>query len=101
VFDHRAHRSVNCVDCHAAALTSSATSDVLSPNLDTGTKSCVSCHKPDVDSFTAGVHRGATSDCISCHQFHDRTKERKVFGEFDSKPSKAPASTGQSVTSAN
>lgn len=101
VFDHRAHRSVSCVDCHADALKSSATSDVLSPNLDTGAKSCVSCHKPDVDSFSAGVHRGATSDCISCHQFHDRTKERKVFGEFDPKPSQAAPTPGQSVTSAN
>lgn len=61
-FDHRAHRSQSCADCHAAA-TSSKTGDVLMPAL----ASCAKCHH-------AGAN-AARSDCLTCHTYHDRSQE--------------------------
>lgn len=82
-FDHNAHRSVGCLDCHSKALTSSATSDVLSPDMTEGAASCISCHKADVPSFTHGPTRGAPADCITCHWFHDPLKERSPDGSLN------------------
>jgi predicted CxxxxCH...CXXCH cytochrome family protein len=75
VFDHRAHRNVTCVDCHSRAETSTLTTDVLSPNLawtaaNGAMRSCADCHHaPNADG------RGATSNCQSCHVYHDRLQE--------------------------
>jgi hypothetical protein len=66
-FDHDAHRNVGCVECHAQARESKLTSDVLMPNME----SCVRCHFADTSKI-----KGATMDCMSCHVFHDRTRER-------------------------
>jgi predicted CXXCH cytochrome family protein len=80
-FDHAAHRDVSCVECHArldnvekmepgsdAALLASRTSAVLSPS---SPASCVKCHHADTSS-----ERGAPVNCITCHDYHDRTKEK-------------------------
>ena len=77
---------MNCVECHAAALNSEKTSDVLSPDLqweglrfkpgsttvmESATRSCMECH------HEANEHgQGAPANCTECHGFHDRTKER-------------------------
>ncbi len=66
-FDHDAHRNVGCVECHRDAVDSKATSDVLLTNIE----SCVECHRPDTSK-----EKGVTIDCMSCHVFHDRTRER-------------------------
>lgn len=81
-FDHRAHRNLQCVDCHFKATESgpdaapktafavdTGSADVLLPDL----ALCASCHKPAGASVQA-----ATGECISCHVFHDRTKEQMV-----------------------
>lgn len=81
-FDHRSHRSVNCLDCHASARFSSATSDVNSPMIDTASASgvsCLTCHSPNLPN-SAG---GAGSDCTTCHSFHDRSMERSSPGAFN------------------
>jgi hypothetical protein len=83
-FDHAAHRDLSCFSCHANAWTSSDTSDLLLPNLDNNNvpkgstdlnghviKSCVDCHAPPASS----AQLSAPSNCITCHVYHDRTKE--------------------------
>jgi hypothetical protein len=80
-FDHDAHRDVSCVECHSrlddvekmekgseAALLASRTSVVLSPSSLT---SCVKCHHADTSD-----ERGAPVNCVTCHDYHDRNKER-------------------------
>ena len=56
-FSHRAHRALACGSCHANALTSEATSDVLLP----GQQLCASCHQSD---------GGASTACVTCHRYH-------------------------------
>jgi hypothetical protein len=85
-FNHDAHRSMNCLECHAAALTSEKTSDILSPDMQwqgfrvdennqlvAAQRSCVECHHPD-----NAEGPGAASNCTECHVFHDRSHERMV-----------------------
>jgi predicted CXXCH cytochrome family protein len=84
-FNHDAHRSMNCVECHAAALTSEKTGDVLSPDIQwqglkfdppgsdqmvAATRSCFECHHPDNSEGP-----GAASNCTECHIYHDRSHE--------------------------
>jgi predicted CXXCH cytochrome family protein len=68
-FDHRAHRGMSCVSCHAAAVTSTETSQLLQPNID----ACVACHR--TDEHNQQLADTAPSNCITCHQFHDRRLE--------------------------
>ena len=65
-FDHAAHLTQQdaagddaCLDCHQAD-TSTASSDVLMPNIE----QCVSCHGDRHQPQLIPV------DCIDCHQFH-------------------------------
>ncbi|MCE9605160.1 MAG: hypothetical protein K8U03_09700 [Planctomycetia bacterium] len=77
-FDHRAHRSVACVGCHAAA---GAAWKPGTPTLDhdqvmiDGYASCAKCHTPHV----AGGAVGARSDCVACHRYHGSDKPRGYF----------------------
>ena len=57
-FSHDRHRMLDCAECHDAK-SSSLTSDVLMPKLD----SCQRCH----NSTT-----GARHDCAECHTYHNR-----------------------------
>lgn len=72
-FDHRAHRSVSCLGCHAGA---AATWKPGTPTLDheqvmiAGYESCVKCHAPQVATGTAG----ARFDCVACHRYHGADK---------------------------
>jgi len=58
-FTHAKHRDLDCVGCHAAP-TSTASSDVLIPTVET----CQNCHGGEkaVDKVP--------STCVSCHGFH-------------------------------
>lgn len=91
-FDHHAHRSVACLDCHTKAPGSSLTSDILSPNIDEGVNgaSCVSCHQPSRPSaplFGSQV-RHAPADCTTCHSFHDDLLSRPPTGSIDPRTGK-------------
>jgi hypothetical protein len=68
-FDHRAHRGMACVSCHASAAKSTETSQLLQPNIET----CVACHRSEEHGQQIG--NTAPSNCITCHQFHDRRLE--------------------------
>jgi len=65
-FDHDAHRSFTCTSCHAKALTSTETSDVLVP----GIEDCKTCHAPGPEH--------AESRCFECHTYHDWSKRKEV-----------------------
>jgi hypothetical protein len=67
-FDHHPHRAVPCVDCHAAAPRSQETGDVLLPDIDT----CRRCHSAARPGPRAAG--GATTRCISCHVYHDKSR---------------------------
>jgi hypothetical protein len=62
-FSHESHRMLDCVGCHIGADESKLTSDVLMPNK----AICVNCH----NQSAAGVR----SDCLECHNYHDRAAE--------------------------
>ena len=69
-FDHDAHRGFSCVSCHAKALTSTESSDVLLPGIAT----CKTCHAPGPEH--------ADSRCSECHTYHDWSKRKEVTPKF-------------------
>jgi hypothetical protein len=77
LFDHHAHRMLQCAECHAAAA-SEKTSDVLLPSID----SCMNCHRPS---------GGARNGCVECHRFHAR--EFAACGFAPAKPHPTPKPT--------
>ena len=70
VFNHDTHKLLKCVECHAAALTSQETADVLLPGIQT----CEKCHR--------GGRQAAESRCFECHTYHDWNREKGVKGTF-------------------
>ncbi len=69
-FDHSAHQELQCLSCHANAVSSTKASDVLLP----GIRECRQCHG-------AGVP-GASAECSTCHLYHDWSRGRPVDGKF-------------------
>ncbi len=69
-FDHDAHRGFTCVSCHAKALASTETSEVLLPGIET----CKKCHAPGPEH--------AESRCFECHTYHDWSKRKEVTPKF-------------------
>jgi hypothetical protein len=69
-FDHDAHRGFSCVSCHAKALTSTESSDILLP----GIAVCKTCHGPGPDH--------ADARCSECHTYHDWSKRKEVTPKF-------------------
>jgi len=69
-FDHSQHEGFTCVSCHAKALTSTESSDVLLPGIGT----CKKCHAPGPEH--------AESRCFGCHTYHDWSKRKEVTPKF-------------------
>ena len=69
-FDHNAHRGFSCVSCHAKALTSTETTNILVP----GIANCKTCHAPGPEH--------AESRCFECHTYHDWSKRKEVRATF-------------------
>jgi hypothetical protein len=69
-FDHDAHTGFSCTGCHANALKSTESSDVLVP----GIAVCQTCHAP-------GPGR-ASAQCAECHTYHDWSKRKEVKPVF-------------------
>ena len=67
-FPHQRHRRVECTVCHAGAATSRDTADLLLP----GIAACRACHGPQPRA--AGPAAGATTRCVSCHLYHDKSR---------------------------
>ncbi|HLW76368.1 MAG TPA: cytochrome c3 family protein, partial [Bryobacteraceae bacterium] len=68
MFNHRAHQMLDCAQCHAQAMQSEKTSDVLLPGIDT----CRRCHRTGPEA--------AAANCAECHLYHDRSKLKLVNG---------------------
>jgi hypothetical protein len=69
-FDHDAHRGFSCVSCHAKAMTSTESGDVLLPSIET----CKTCHAPGPNH--------AEARCSECHTYHDWSKRKEVTPRF-------------------
>lgn len=69
-FDHDAHRGFTCTSCHAKALTSAESTDILVPGIAT----CKTCHAPGPNH--------ADSRCSECHTYHDWSKRKEVTPKF-------------------
>jgi hypothetical protein len=69
-FDHDAHRGFTCVSCHAKALRSTESSNLLLPGIET----CKTCHAPGPDH--------AESRCFECHTYHDWSRRKEVTPRF-------------------
>ncbi len=70
-FAHRAHRAVDCRQCHPGAYAdaphpSRESKDVLIPQRDV----CLQCHSPASQSGSASAG-GARFDCVECHRYHN------------------------------
>jgi hypothetical protein len=78
VFDHDTHKFMKCVECHASALKSQETADVLLPGIQT----CERCHR--------GGREAAESRCFECHTYHDWKMEKPVKGTFTLSASARP-----------
>ena len=61
-FAHTEHRSLDCESCHQAR-SSRVTSDVLMPSRN----ACTACHGAQSSAKTS-------SNCVSCHVYHERSK---------------------------
>jgi hypothetical protein len=67
IFSHPAHQAEECVDCHAAALTSVNGTDLLMPSIST----CRRCHNGESSPQGPPVKVGhAESGCFLCHVYH-------------------------------
>jgi hypothetical protein len=69
-FDHDAHTGFSCAGCHANALKSTESSDVLIP----GIAVCQTCH--------ASGPGHASAECSECHTYHDWSKRKEVKPVF-------------------
>ena len=69
-FDHDAHTGFSCTSCHANALKSTDSSDVLIPGIAT----CQACH--------ADGPGHARAQCAECHTYHDWSKRKEVKPVF-------------------
>lgn len=62
-FSHTSHRNLECENCHATARRSTTTKEVLLPARD----KCTSCH--------GAKETGSHSSCMSCHDYHGRSRD--------------------------
>jgi hypothetical protein len=71
-FSHEAHTGFSCISCHPKALSSTESSDVLIPGIET----CKTCH--------ARGPEHAESRCFECHTYHDWSKRKEITPKFTS-----------------
>ena len=97
-FDHSAHRSMNCKECHADAFPDSASgrpplddSKVMIPDM----TNCVQCHAPG--NATLGAGGGARSDCIECHRYHGSETKRSTVGQASTLTNKLTGQAGSGI----
>lgn len=81
-FDHQAHKTTECITCHAGANVSKVSGDVLMPAI----TECRTCHTG------ANSKEKLPSDCLMCHQFH--LPGRGLFDEQATAESQASPRAG-------
>jgi hypothetical protein len=72
VFPHVSHRMLTCVACHPVQDSTKST-DLHVPTID----NCKQCHSPTIAGSMA-----ASSQCTSCHQYHDHAKDVNFNGQL-------------------
>ncbi len=76
VFNHTAHRALDCAACHAGVSSSRANGDrPLLPGIGV----CASCHSA-VSSRQTGQLAGASAACTECHRYHNGDHPRHGKG---------------------
>jgi hypothetical protein len=79
LFSHRAHRLLECASCHGDVAKSKAATDVNLPSI----KVCQQCHRADMQAAATPISQhSATTDCVSCHVYHDKSKDADWLGTF-------------------
>lgn len=77
LFSHTSHNTVQCEECHAAALTSTSGTDLLMPNIGT----CQRCHDGQSRPQGPALSNGhAESGCSLCHEYHETLKAELKTG---------------------
>lgn len=66
-FHHAPHRPIACASCHAEAVTSEQSTDLLVP----GIQICLNCH---------GATGIAGDSCVTCHRYHPPGLEKMMEG---------------------
>ncbi|MGE0820575.1 MAG: cytochrome c3 family protein [Candidatus Binatia bacterium] len=77
LFPHRDHRALECIACHESVQTSKAARDVNLPSI----QICQQCHRTTGENV-AKTPRSATTNCVSCHVYHDKSKDADWLGTF-------------------
>jgi hypothetical protein len=76
IFNHRYHRALACIECHAGANTSKENGDqAMLPGIDT----CVKCHAPASGWLGAGPG-GVSTSCVECHRYHNGDHPEQNLG---------------------
>jgi Cytochrome c7 and related cytochrome c len=79
LFSHRSHRLLECASCHDDVTKSKAATDVNLPSI----KVCQQCHRAAVQVAAEPMSQhSATTDCVSCHVYHDKSKDSDWLGTF-------------------
>ena len=77
LFSHTAHNTIQCEECHAAALTSTSGKDLIMPNIGT----CQRCHDGQSRPQGPALSNGhAESGCSLCHEYHETLKAELKTG---------------------
>ncbi len=77
LFSHTSHNTVQCEECHAAALTSTSGNDLLMPSIGT----CQRCHDGQSRPQGPALSNGhAESGCSLCHEYHETLKAELKTG---------------------
>jgi hypothetical protein len=78
LFSHRSHRLLECAACHDNVTKSKTAADTNLPSI----RVCQECHRASGQTTAATVQQSATVECVSCHDYHDKTKDRDWLGNF-------------------
>ena len=79
LFSHRSHRLFECASCHDDVTKSKVATDANLPSITV----CQQCHRATVQAAAEPLSQhSATTDCVSCHEYHDKTKDSDWLGTF-------------------
>ncbi|WP_161604434.1 cytochrome c3 family protein [Roseiconus nitratireducens] len=83
LYDHAAHRSIQCEYCHAAVHQAGETTDPVDQSqvMIAGIESCVACHRPaknplpqsvspEIEAMFGTTPTWGSDDCTLCHRYH-------------------------------
>jgi len=78
LFSHRSHRLLECASCHDDVNKSKTATDTNLPSI----RVCKDCHRATTQTAVSASQHSATTGCVSCHDYHDKAKDRDWLGNF-------------------